>query len=331
MKSPKLDPTVRAILEAMEATGRPPLEQLPIEQARASREGMIALTGDPEPVAHVENREIPGKAGSDKAGSEKAGSIRVRIYTPDESAGPHPAMVYFHGGGWVICDLDTHDNTCRSIARRSGAVVVSVEYRLAPENKFPAAVDDCESATRWVAANAAELNIDPSRIAVSGDSAGGNLAAVVARRLRDSGRPALALQVLIYPVTDLRVSDTPSMREFGKDNLLERSALEWFSGLYLNNRSEATNPDASPLLAQDLSNLPPALVQTAECDPLCSEGEDYASRLKQAGVPVTYTCYPGMIHAFVAMPAVLPAAITAIDEIAAAIKQMHTVAAASHA
>jgi len=231
----------------------------------------------------------------------------------------------------VICDLDTHDGACRAIARRSGAVVVSVDYRLAPENKFPAAVDDCESATRWVAANASALKIDPSRIAVGGDSAGGNLATVIARRLRDGGGPALALQILIYPVTDLRVTDTASMREFKVGHFLERSAMKWIQEQYLSAPSEAMNPDASPLLAQDLNGLPPALIQTAECDPLCSEGEDYANRLKQAGVPVTYTCYPGMIHAFVAMRGVLPAASTALDEIAAALRRMRPAVAASHA
>jgi acetyl esterase len=240
-------------------------------------------------------------------------------------------MVYFHGGGFVLCDLDTHDATCRAIARRAGAVVVSVDYRLAPENKFPAAVEDCEAAARWAAANSAGLNIDPARLSVGGDSAGGNLAAVVARRLRDSGGPALALQVLLYPVTDIRVTDTPSMREFGDGSFLSRSGMEWFRDQYLRAQADASNPDASPLLAPDLSNVPPALIQTAECDPLCSEGEAYANRLREAGVPVTYTCYPGMIHAFVAMPGVIPVAYKALDEIAAAIRKMRPTLAVSHA
>jgi acetyl esterase len=321
MKSPKLDPAARAVLEMMEAQGRPPLEQLSLEELRGNREGMVALAGNPEPVGRVENREIPGPAGT----------VRIRVYWPDESAGPHPAMVYFHGGGFVLCDLDTHDGTCRAISRRSGAVVVSVDYRLAPENKFPAAVEDCEAATRWVAANAAGLNIDPARLSVGGDSAGGNLAAVVARRLRDSGGPALVLQILLYPVTDIRVTDTPSMREFGDGSFLSRSGMEWFRDQYLRAQADASNPDASPLLASDLSNVPPALIQTAECDPLCSEGEAYANRLREAGVPVTYTCYPGMIHAFVAMPGVIPVAYKAFDEIAAAIRQMRPALAASHA
>jgi acetyl esterase len=321
MRSPKLDPAARAVLEMMDAQGRPPLEQLSPAESRANREGMMALAGDAVPVAQVEDIEI----------ACQGSALKLRIYTPELTAGLHPCLLYFHGGGFVICDLDTHDNICRALAADSGAVVIAVDYRLAPEYKFPAAVDDCETATRWAAANAARLNIDPLRIAVGGDSAGGDLATVVARRLRDTDGPPLALQVLIYPVTDVRISDSSSMREFAEDNFLTRSAMQWFMAHYLNKPEEASHPDASPLLAPDLKGLPPALVITAECDPLCSEGEAYAGRLRAGGVPVTYTRYSGMIHAFVSMRAVFPQAQQAIEQIAGALREMRTIVSASHA
>src|SRR5215831_12069374 len=319
MRSPKLDPAARAVLEIMDAQGRPPLEQLSPAESRANREGMMALAGDAVPVARVEDIEIAGEGGP----------LKLRIYSPELAGGPHPCLLFFHGGGFVICDLDSHDTICRALAAGSGAVVIAVDYRLAPEHKFPAAVDDCETATRWAAANAARLRIDPLLIAVGGDSAGGDLATVVARRLRDTDGPPLALQVLIYPVTDVRISDTPSMREFSEDNFLTRSAMQWFMAHYLNKPEEGSHPDASPLLAPDVKGLPPALVITAECDPLCSEGEAYADRLKEAGVPVTYTCYPGMIHAFVSMRAVFPQAQQAIAQIAEALRQMRPAMSAS--
>jgi acetyl esterase len=321
MKSPKLDPAARSVLEVMEAGGLPPIEQLSPAEARGNREGMRALAGDAVPVAQVEDIEIAGLGGP----------LKLRIYTPDAVGSPHPCLLFFHGGGFVICDLDTHDNICRALAAGSRAVVIAVDYRLAPEHKFPAAVEDCEAATRWVAANSARLKIDPSLIAVGGDSAGGNLATVVARRLRDSDGPSLALQILIYPVTDVRISDTPSMSEFSEDNFLTRPAMQWFMAHYLNQPLEASHPDASPLLAQDLKGLPPALVITAECDPLCSEGQAYAERLKEAAVPVNYICYPGMIHAFVSMRAAFPQSQQAIAEMASALRAMRPAMSASHA
>src|SRR5271170_1984534 len=198
--SPKLDPTVRLLLEAIEAEGAPPLESLsPVEARKAAAEGLKPAAGTLEPVRSIENLRIPGPEGE----------ILIRIYTPDAPA-PRPALIYFHGGGWVVCDLDTHDVVCTAIAHRAGAVVVAVDYRLAPENKFPAAVIDCYAATVWVASNAEKLGIDPKRIAVAGDSAGGNLATVVAIKSRDENGPALALQALVYPVTDLASFSTPS-------------------------------------------------------------------------------------------------------------------------
>jgi acetyl esterase len=309
MRDPRLDPEVRALLDLMEAQGGPPLESLPPQEARqAALEGLKPVAGEPEPVARVEDLLVPGEAGQ----------IPVRVYTPQEP-GPRPCLVYFHGGGWVVCDLDTHDTVCRALARRAGAVVVAVDYRLAPEHKFPAAVEDCYAATLWTAANAGRLGIDPRRIAVGGDSAGGNLAAVVSLKCRDEAGPALALQVLIYPVTDLQSFDTASYREFAEGYNLTRAEMEWFRAHYLARPEDGAHPYASPLLARDLRGLPPALVITAECDVLRDEGEAYAHRLQQAGVPVTLARYPGMIHPFFSMPGALSQARKALDQVASAV------------
>jgi acetyl esterase len=311
MLSAKLDPVVRSMLDTLHAQGGPPLETLPPAEVRS----LILATnqetsGAPEPVRSIENLRIPGPAGE----------IPVRVYTPAEAAS-RPGLVFFHGGGWVICNLDTHDVQCSAIARRAGAVVVSVDYRLAPEHKFPAAVDDSYAATVWVAANAARLGIDPRRISVGGDSAGGNLAAVVARKSRDAGGPAIAFQAMVYPVTDLSSLDTGSYREFAEGYQLSKPLMEWFRDLYLPRAEDAKNPDVSPLLAHDLAGLPPALIITAECDPLRDEGEAYARSLKEAGVPVTLTRYAGMIHPFFSLTAILPQAFDAIQQVADAVRQ----------
>jgi acetyl esterase len=205
------------------------------------------------------------------------------------------------------------------MARRAGAVVVSVDYRLAPEHKFPAAVTDSYAATVWVAQNAERLGIDPKRISVGGDSAGGNLAAVVALKSRDENGPAIALQAMIYPVTDLSSFDTGSYREFNDGYQLTKVEMEWFRDLYLKSAADARNPDASPLLARDLRGLPPALVITAECDPLRDEGEAYAKRLQDAGVAVTSTRYAGMIHPFWSLAGALPQALEAYQQVADAL------------
>lgn len=308
----KLRPEVRALLEAIDAEGAPPVESLSPEEARrAAIADLKKVAGEPDEVACVEDVRIPGPGGA----------IRLRVYTP-EGGGPRPALVYFHGGGWVLCDLDTHDVPCRAVARQSGAVVVSVDYRLAPEHKFPAAVEDVCAATSWVATSAGRLGIDPRRIAVGGDSAGGNLAAVVALKCRDHGGPALALQVLVYPVTNLASFDTPSYREFAEGYFLSKAEMEWFRGHYLARPDDAAHPYASPLLAPDLGGLPPALIITAECDPLRDEGEAYAQRLAQAGVQVTCTRYPGTIHPFCSLAGVLPQGGEAIAQVAAAVRGM---------
>jgi len=309
MLSEKLDPNVRLLLEAIAAQGDPPLETLqPSEARRLAAESLRPVAGIAEPVSSVEDLRIPGPEGD----------IPIRVYTPNASA-PRPAMVYFHGGGWVVCDLDTHDVVCRAIARRAGAVVVSVDYRLAPEHKFPAAVVDCYAATAWVAANATKLGINPKRIAVGGDSAGGNLGAVVSLKSRDENGPAIALEVMVYPVTDLSSFATPSYQEFAEGYQLTRAEMEWFRDHYLRSMLDAHSPYASPLVASDLRGLPPALIITAECDPLRDEGEAYAKRLQQAGVAVTYTCYAGMIHPFFSLSGAIPQALDAIQQVADAV------------
>ncbi len=262
-----------------------------------------------EPIRFIENMRIPGPLGE----------IPIRVYTPDAPA-PRPAMVYFHGGGWVLCDLDTHDVVCSAIAHRAEAVVVSVDYRLAPEHKFPAAVTDAYAATEWVFANAARLGIDAARISVGGDSAGGNLAAAVSLKSRNENGPAIALQALVYPVTDLSSTSTVSYLEFAEGYQLSKSMMEWFRDQYLPDSGAARDPYASPLLAPDLRGLPPAVIFTAECDPLRDEGEAYGKRLAEAGVPVTCTRYAGMIHPFFSLSGAIPRALDAFQQVADAIR-----------
>lgn len=290
-----LDPQIQFLLEQMAAAEAPPLSAASVEDARNQILLMVSLwNSELEPIQHVENRGIPGPAGN----------IPVRIYTP-EGTGPFPVLVYFHGGGWVIGNLETHDNGCRQIANAAGCIVVSVDYRLAPEHKFPAAADDCYAATQWVAENASALNGDPARIAVGGDSAGGNLAAVVSLMARDKGGPPLMYQVLIYPVTGYHTPGTPSYQENAEGYFLTRDDMIWFWNHYLNSEDESKHPYASPLQAASLQGLPPALVLTAEYDPLRDEGELYAARLQEAGVPVIQRRYNGLIHGFFGMSAIV--------------------------
>ena len=305
-----LDPAAAGLLEQMAAAGLPALNELSPPEAREAAAGFVELAGPGEEVANVEDRTIPGPAGP----------IPVRIYTPAAGAAPRPALVYFHGGGWVIGDLETTDGICRAVANRAECVVVSVDYRLAPEHKFPVPFEDCYAALTWVAEHAAEIGVDGSRLAIGGDSAGGNLSAAAALRARDEGGPALRLQLLVYPVTD-HSYDTVSYKENGEGYLLTKDMMVWFWDHYLNNSTEGDNPWASPLRARDLSGLPPARVFTAEFDPLRDEGEAFAARLAAAGVPVTHTRYDGQIHAFWTMLAVMPAASKAADEAAAALRE----------
>ena len=281
-----LDPQAQALLEQMKAMGFTYTSDLTVTRAREMVQAMQAVRPDGESVAHVEDRLIPGPAGE----------VPIRIYYP-EGKGPFPVLVFFHTGGWQVGNLDTQDPLCRQITNRAGCSVVAVDYRLAPEHPFPAAVEDCYEATRWVATHAAEFQGDPSRIAVGGDSSGGNLAAVIALMARDRGNPKLAFQLMMFPATDFRLS-TPSMEELGEGYNVTKPQMIWIRNNYLPNQADWTNPFASPLLAPDLSGLPPALIIYAEYDPLRDDAEAYATRLKEAGVSVRASRYDGMIYDF---------------------------------
>ena len=281
-----LDPQAQALLEQMKAMGFTYTSDLTVTRAREMVQAMQAVRPAGEPVAHIEDSVIPGPAGE----------IPIRIYTP-EGSGPFPILVFFHTGGWQIGNLDTQDPLCRRITNRAGCSVVAVDYRLAPEHPFPAAVDDCYEATKWVATHATEFQGDPSRVAVGGDSSGGNLAAVTALMARDQGSPKLAFQLMMFPATDFRLS-TPSMEELGEGYNVTKPQMMWIRNNYLPNQADWTNPLASPLLAPDLSGLPPALIIYAEYDPLRDDAEAYATRLKEAGVSVKASRYDGMIHDF---------------------------------
>jgi acetyl esterase len=301
-----LDPQARALLDQMAAM--PPIHSQSVAEARQTVTALAQMTGEPEPVARVENRTIPGPLGD----------IPVRIYAP-EGRGPLPVLVFFHGGGWVICNLETHDGLCRQLANAVGCMVVSVDYRLAPEHRFPAAAEDAYAATRWVADNAAAIGADPARVAVGGDSAGGNLTAVTALMARDRGGPGLVFQLIVYPVTDAP-GGTPSYRENAEGYFLTADQMHWYWGHYMGSETGRRDPYACPLRAPDLRNLPPALVITAEFDPLRDEGEAYAARMREAGVAVKLSRYDGMVHAFFSMAAVVDKGRQAVEEAAAALR-----------
>jgi len=308
-----LHPQAQAMVDAMARMPVVPLDQLSVEQAREQ----FARTRAPflapaQEVGALSNLAIPGPAGR----------LRVRVYSPMGSrrGEPLPAMVYFHGGGWVFGDLDSHDPLCRELCNSARCVVVSVDYRRAPEHRFPAAVDDSIAAARYVAEHAADFGIDASRLAVGGDSAGGNLATVVALTLRDQGGPRLAFQVLIYPVTDFAM-DAPSYTSIANGYTLTRDRMRYFSEQYLRGPQDVGDWRASPLKAPDLSHLPPALIIAAGHDPLVDEGKAYADRLAAAGVPVTYTCYDGVVHGFASMAGAMDDGHTAISEAAAALRR----------
>ncbi|MBI3303984.1 MAG: alpha/beta hydrolase [Deltaproteobacteria bacterium] len=302
-----LDPQAKAFLDQITAAGAPPLNALPVAEARQALRALFA-TGELEPVHKVEDRQIPGPDGN----------LPVRIYTP-EGNGPLPVLVYFHGGGWVLGDLETHDSPCRALANAAGCMVIAADYRLAPEHKFPAAPEDCYAATKWVVLNAAAMGGDPTRIAVGGDSAGGNLAAAVALMAGDRGAPSLVYQLLVYPVTNYAF-DTASYRENADGYLLTKEMMQWFWRHYLENETDGQNPYASPLRARDCRRVPPALVITAEFDPLRDEGETYTARLREAGVPAVTKRYNGMIHGFFSLGAVMDQGKQAIAEAAAGLR-----------
>jgi acetyl esterase len=300
-----LHPQVLAIRERLRRDKVPHLTTLTIEQARAADlAAVVAGAGNAEAVGDVKETTIPGPATD----------LRLRVYRP-AGTGPWPVLVYFFGGGWSLGTLDTCDGICRMLTNAARCVTVSVDYRLAPEHKFPAAVEDCYAGAAWVGSNAEELGGDPARLAVGGDSSGGNLAAAVALMARERGGPAIRHQLLVYPNTDYQ-ADTPSMRDISDEYFFNPASVLWYWRLYLATPEDGASPFASPLRADDLSCLPAATVITAEYDPLRDEGELYAKKLEEAGVPVEVIRYDGMIHGFFTMVGVLDTARTAVGDAA---------------
>jgi acetyl esterase len=311
---PNLHPQIVQVLEAMAKAELRPIEAMTPPEARAQMEMTArARQAEPLPVAKVEDRMIPGPAGE----------IRLRLYWPN-AAGPVPVTVYYHGGGHVIGSLDTHDFIARNLCAGAGALLASVDYRMGPEHKFPAAVDDCFAALQWVHANAASLGADPGRIGVHGDSAGANLAAVVALMARDAGGPRLRLQSLVYPVGDYTLS-AASYRKYAQGcGMLTPDAMAWFARHYLRSPADAEDWRASPLKAPSHAGVAPAIVVVAECDVLHDDGESYAEALRRAGVPVKYREYPGMIHGFLGMVPVVDDAMNAQRQVWSAFKRAFT-------
>lgn len=311
-----LHPQARALLDLMEARGVPPTHTLtPAEARKMYLERRFYTQSAPPEVAEVR----------DLAAEGPHGKIPLRLYRPlgSKPGAALPALVYFHGGGWVIGDLDTHDVLCRELANGTGCAVIAVDYRLAPEHHFPCAVDDCLAATAWVSRNAASLSIDAARLAVGGDSAGGNLAAVVAQLARDGGErgvPPIAFQLLIYPATDQRLGQA-SHQTNGEGYLLTSDSIAYYMNHYIRDPAAKLDPRASPLLRDDLSRLPPALVLTAGYDPLRDEGLQYAQRLSEAGNRCTYVCFERQIHGFIPMGKVLDEANSAVALCAAELRR----------
>ncbi len=299
-----LDPQVKALLDGMAEAEAPPIWEQTPDQARAAG-ALLGQLSVPEEVASVEDGHLPGPAGD----------VPIRIYRAERDRTDAPVLVWFHGGGFVIGDLDSTDGLCRALCRRAVVTVVSVDYRLAPEHPYPAAPDDCMAAFDWVRDNVTELGVDGDRIAVGGDSAGGNLAALVANERRGQ----VAFQLLVYPVTDL-TRTSPSYQENAEGYLLTAELMAWFEQQYTTGPAEKHDPRLSPLFVDDLTGVAPAFIMTAEYDPLRDEGESYAKKLIDAGVPVQVVRYDGMIHAFLQMSAIVEATNAALDDAAAALR-----------
>ncbi|MFM9849601.1 MAG: alpha/beta hydrolase [Hyphomicrobiaceae bacterium] len=309
----KINPGAQQVIDLIKAAGRPPYETVGhMEARRLYLEARRVLQPDPAPIAEMRDLTAPGPAVP----------IAIRLYRARaaKTGETQPALIYFHGGGWVIGNLDSHDGVCRGLSNGADCTVLSVDYRLAPEHKFPAAIDDAVAATEWIAENAKPLGIDANRLAVGGDSAGGNLAAVVALNARDRGAPKLRFQLLIYPACDMSMT-LPSISELAEQLPLTRSTMKWFIDLYLRNAADVGDWRASPLRAKSLANLPPAYVLTAGCDPLRDEGEAYAAALKAAGVAVEAKRFDGQIHGFMTMGKFIPDAATAMGEMSMALKR----------
>lgn len=320
----KLDPQMQAVLDQLVKFGAPPIEQSSPEIARnlptfknaveemvaenAAMRSIALIKPNPEPVGKISHILIPSTAGD----------IVARVFTPSGN-GPFPVLVYFHGGGWVIANLDVYESSCRALCNAAACIVVSVAYRQAPEYKYPSAVDDAHTALKWVMANAQQLNGDPSRVAVGGESAGGNLATVACLKIRDAKEQMPVAQLLVYPVTDSSMN-TPSYQENANAKPLNAAMMSWFWHYYLENESQGREPYASPLHA-NLSGLPPATVLTAQFDPLRDEGEAYAQKLLDAGVPVFAKRYDGVTHEFFGLAGVVPTAKQAVEDAATALKE----------
>jgi acetyl esterase len=305
-----LDPLVKAFLDKAAALARPKVWEMPLAAMRQSFAGMMQVTGPKDvPVGKVDSFTIPGPAGA----------IRARAYAPVAAGGPLPVLIYFHGGGFVAGSLESHDGLCRLFAAEGGFRVISVDYRLAPEHPWPAAVEDAFAAVQWIEANATALGVDAGRIAVGGDSSGGTLAAVAAQMARDAGAPPICFQLLMFPNTQIG-AETASLHEFAVGYFLERRAIEYFYGLYAPPGVDRNAPRVSPLKAKDLSGLPPAYVMLAGYDPLHDEGMAYAEKLRAAGVPTAIADYSGMVHCFIYLQTVLPQAHDAVAAAAKAVR-----------
>lgn len=301
-------PQVQPLLDMLAQAGGPALSDLAAPEARAMYKAMASMEVGEE-VARVDDRLVPGPDGD----------VPVRVYTPSAAVGEaHGVLLWMHGGGWVIGDLDTADATCRALANRAGCVVVSVDYRLAPEHPAPAALDDCLAALAWTVENFELLGVDASKVAVGGDSAGGNLAAVLCQRVRDDFGPEIDFQVLVYPVIDLTLTH-PSIEENAEGYFLTKATMQWFVDHYLGG-ADPKQASVSPLYADDLRGLPPALVVTAELDPLRDEGEAYAAALTAAAVSVEQVRYDGQIHGFMSMASMLDDARACLDRVGAALR-----------
>jgi acetyl esterase len=305
-----LDGRTQWLLKLLARSGQPPVEKTAVVDARMAYDAfMIEMGGRPAPIGEMVDRTIAGPAGQ----------LRLRIYRPARTvARLLPAILFFHGGGWVMGSLEGYDLVSRYLCARAGCVVVVVDYRLAPEHKFPAAIDDAVAAYRWLATDATGLGVDPARIVIAGDSAGGNVAAVAAQLVRGEPRPP-CLQWLIYPATDFS-ADSGSYRSCGDGFLLTRAAVEWFRGHYLTGPADIDDPRASPLKAPDLSGLPPALVYTAGLDPLRDQGQAYAGRLAAAGVKTIHREFDSLIHGFVGLRGTVQAAARAMDDMVAGLR-----------
>jgi acetyl esterase len=308
-----LDPDNQRVLDLIKAAGRPPFNTLSPDEARGFfAAGRTVMQPDPPDVAEVRDLEAPGPNGA----------VRLRCYralgcAPDAVL---PVLIYYHGGGWVLGDLDSHDQACRAIANAAGCCVISVDYRLAPEVKFPGAISDSAAATRWILGQAADLGIDPARAAVGGDSAGGNIAAVMALMARDGYLPAVAFQLLIYPVTDMGMGHE-SYQRITEGYPLVASTMKWFVDHYLNGAADIADWRASPLRAASLAGAAPAMVVTCAHDPLCDEGVEYAKRLDREGVAVTHLHFNDQMHGFLTMGRLIRASQSLIEMMAVALRR----------